>query len=106
MHIYAGNDSAYARDPAFAGSIVLDGSLMMTPQYSYTHSMLIVATVGKMPQMTEDFSHLLPADAQGVWREFNTSLVELSKIIDERNKSRPWVFNSMNPAHLVTSVAT
>jgi len=106
MHIHAGNDSAYARDPAFAGSIVKEGSLMTTPQYSFTQTMLIVATVGKMPQMTEDFSHLLPVQALGVWRNFNAELIALSKEIDFRNCTRPWVFNSMNPSQLVTSVAT
>jgi len=106
MHIHAGNDSAYARDPAFTGTIVKDGTLIQPPQCSYTQTMLIVATVGKMPQMTEDFSHLLPANAQGVWKVFNSELVALSNVINERNTSRPWVFNSMNPSHLVTSVAT
>jgi len=106
MHIYAGNDSPYARDPAFAGSIVYDGSLMTTPQYSFTQTMLIVGTVGKMPQIMEDFSHLLPPKALGIWKVFNAELTDLSKEIDERNKTRPWVFNSMNPSQLVTSVAT
>jgi hypothetical protein len=105
MHTQAGNTAPYARDPAFTQMAIPSDSLMGAPQMALTQSMLTVATTGKQPMMTENWSHIIPDEAKGVWNTFHKDLLHLSQQINIRNKQRPWKFNSMNPEHLVTSVA-
>jgi len=105
-HTQVGNVSPYSWDPAFAGPAMGDGHAMTLPQVLFAQNLVTLATAGEMPMLMQDYSHMMVNDeSKEVLYKFQKSLDELSQKIDERNKTRTWVFNSFNPKYIATSIA-
>jgi len=105
-HTHVGNVSPYSWDPAFAGPAMGDGHTMTLPQVLFAQNLITLATAGDFPMITQDYSHMMVnEESKAVLQKFQKSLNELSQIIDERNKTRRWVFNSFNPKYFATSIA-
>ena len=68
----------------------------------------------KVPMLMDDWSHILVCDKYSgeqrtavgsVIRSFQADLLQLSKEIEERNKTRRHKFESFNPIYLESSVS-
>jgi hypothetical protein len=68
--------------------------------------MLGVLTNFRMPEILEDFSHLmLDSAAVGLVKEFQARLLELSLRVEERNRSRSQPMTTFDPKYLEISVS-
>jgi len=104
-HSQAGNVSAYFRDPAFAAPACPEGLLMSYPPMTFIQTLIAVGTAGNMPQVTDDWSHLMLDDeSKKVLSIFRQELIELSKVIDSRNEKRI-CYNNFNPKYIHSSIS-
>merc|ERR1712146_747538 len=110
VHSHVGNVAEYLMDAQFASAKIRYGRDMADVQASYQAMSIALLTGWKVPDLINDFEHLLIQDqhvdaTRNLMRTFQRELVALADAIDERNAVRPFPSNSMNPRKMHSSVS-
>ncbi|UJR18088.1 hypothetical protein I4U23_004988 [Adineta vaga] len=110
IHEHVGQISGYMIDPRFIGAKLQEGKEMQNIQ-TYTQILILTVVTGlRMPGLLEDWSHLIEHDQNYQknlknYQEFKNDLRNLSKDIDQRNKTRKYPFQSFNPRFIECSAS-
>ncbi|UJR19786.1 hypothetical protein I4U23_022920 [Adineta vaga] len=110
MHEHVGQMSDYVIDPRFIGTKLQDGKEIQNIQ-TYTQLLILTVVTGvRMPGLLEDWNHLIKHNQYYEknlknYENFKHQLRNLSKDIDQRNKTRKYPFESFNPKYLECSAS-
>jgi len=65
------------------------------------------STTIKLPTIMDDWSdHFSHDDEKEVYAHWKQNLHQLSAKIDDRNKTRKWLFEDFNPKHVTCSISS
>ncbi|OQS07110.1 hypothetical protein THRCLA_00867 [Thraustotheca clavata] len=106
MHNHLGTLAEYVPDPAFCPSSWVEGEMAGRPGTSVRAALLMAATGFTQPAITEDISGIMLDDkAKAVCKRFSEALTKQIDVVNERNKHRVQIYQSMNPAVMEMAVS-
>jgi len=110
IHEHVGSVADCLLHPDWIGTKLIAGQTIQSVQ-TYTQNLALCVVTGfKMPRLIDDWSQLIPVDdhfdeSLRIYKQFKADLSALEKIIEARNKKRPYPFNSFCPSLIETSVS-